>query len=311
MDKRSFLKKASVLGILPFTYPKLIDLQTDQNNPIGLSNLASTQKTSAGDYWATIRDNYDLTSDYINLESGYYNIIPKSTLEKLQANMRRVNFEGSHYMRTKLDKDRKETTVALAELMGVPQGNLIITRNTTESLDLVIAGYPWQKGDHVIYALQDYGAMKVMFEQVVERHGLTQDLVSVPNHPKDDDEIVALYESKIKANTKMIMVCHMINITGHILPIRKICDMAHGHGVEVLVDGAHCVGHFDFDLNALHCDYYGSSLHKWLAAPLGNGLLYIDKKRIAPLWPLLADYIDDPNNISRLNHLGTHPAYIT
>jgi len=178
-------------------------------------------------------------------------------------------------------------------------------------LDLVIAGYPWQKGDHVIYALQDYGAMKVMFEQVVERHGLTQDLVSVPNHPKDDDEIVALYESKIKANTKMIMVCHMINITGHILPIRKICDMAHGHGVEVLVDGAHCVGHFDFDLNALHCDYYGSSLHKWLAAPLGNGLLYIDKKRIAPLWPLLADYIDDPNNISRLNHLGTHPAYIT
>ena len=150
-----------------------------------------------------------------------------------------------------------------------------------------------------------------MFEQVVKRHELTQDIVSVPNHPKDDDEIVALYESQIKPNTKMIMVCHMINITGHILPIRKICDMAHSHGVEVLVDGAHCVGHFDFDLKALNCDYYGSSLHKWLAAPLGNGLLYIDSKRIAPLWPLLADYIDDRSNILRLNHLGTHPAYIT
>ena len=311
MDKRSFLKKASVLGVLPFTYPKFIDFQTDQNKPIGLPSHASTQEVSSGDYWATIRDQYDLTSDYINLESGYYNIIPKPTLEKLKANMQRVNLEGSHYMRTKLDSDRKVTAQALADFMGVPQDNLIITRNTTESLDLVIAGYPWQKGDHVIYALQDYGAMKVMFEQVVKRHGLTQDMVSVPNHPKDDDEVVALYESKIKPNTKMIMVCHMINITGQILPIRKICDMAHSHGVEVLVDGAHCVGHFDFDLKALNCDYYGSSLHKWLAAPLGNGLLYIDAKHIAQLWPLLADYIDDPNNILRLNHLGTHPAYIT
>ena len=311
MDKRSFLKKASVLGVLPFTYPKFFGPSTETRELIDSNGPFWNNSEASSDFWDSIRSQYALTSDYINLESGYYNIIPQPTLEKLQTNMQRVNFQGSYYMRTQLDKDRKETTQALADFMGVAERNLIITRNTTESLDLVIAGYPWKKGDHVIYALQDYGAMKVMFEQVVERHGLTQDLVSVPNHPKDDEEIVALYESQIKPNTKMIMVCHMINITGQILPIRKICDMAHSHGVEVLVDGAHCVGHFDFDLKGLNCDYYGSSLHKWLAAPLGNGLLYIEDKRIGPLWPLLADYIEDRSNILRLNHLGTHPAYIT
>jgi selenocysteine lyase/cysteine desulfurase len=311
MDKRSFLKKASLLGVLPFTYPNFFGQSEGSSKLNKVMSAAEKSAQSPSDFWDTIRSQYALTTDYINLESGYYNIIPQPTLEKLKANMQRVNLEGSHYMRTKLDSDRRETTQALADFMGVPSRNLIITRNTTESLDLVIAGYPWQKGDHVIYALQDYGAMKVMFEQVVERHGLTQDLVSVPNHPKDDDEIVALYESQIKPNTKMIMVCHMINITGQILPIRKICDMAHSHGVEVLVDGAHCVGHFDFDLKDFNCDYYGSSLHKWLAAPLGNGLLYIEDERIAALWPLLADYIEDRSNILRLNHLGTHPAYIT
>ena len=113
------------------------------------------------------------------------------------------------------------------------------------------------------------------------------------------------------SKTKLILVSHMINITGQILPIRKLCDTAHKMGVEVLVDGAHCVGHFDFNISDLNCDYYGSSLHKWLAAPLGNGLLYIDQKHVSKIWPLLADYEKNKENINRLNHLGTHPAQIT
>ena len=199
----------------------------------------------------------------------------------------------------------------LAKVVGCASENLIITRNTTESLDTVISGYPWAAGDEVIYALQDYGAMKVMFEQVVERHGIKAHVVSVPNHPKSDEEIVDLYDSKITPKTKLLMVCHMINITGQILPIKKICAMAHQKGVEVLVDGAHCVGHFAFKLSDLGCDYYGSSLHKWLAAPLGNGLLYVASKHIPKIWPLFADYEKDRSKIKRLNHLGTHPAYIT
>jgi len=214
-------------------------------------------------------------------------------------------------MRNQLDIDREKVTETLAEFVGCNSEDLAITRNTTESLDLVISGYPWEAGDHAIYAEQDYGAMQLMFEQISKRYGVNLDVVSVPNHPQDDDEIVALYESKITSKTKLIMVCHMINITGQILPIRKICDMAHSHEVEVLVDGAHCVGHFDFKITDLNCDYYGSSLHKWLAAPLGNGLLYIKDDHRPKIWPLLADYEKNLNQMRRLNHLGTHPAYIT
>ncbi len=323
MDKRSFLKKASLAGLLPFSVPTFLNassghLMSPRTWPstsaqIGASPRADflPWKGSDDSFWEEVRSHYKLVPDFINLESGYYNIIPEPTLEGLKQNMSQVNLRGSPYMRTELDQDRYTIAKSLADFMGCPQENLIITRNTTESLDLVIAGYPWQKGDHVIYAMQDYGAMKVMFEQVSKRHELTQEIISVPNHPSSDEEIVALYESKITSQTKMIMVCHMINITGQILPVRKICDMAHSYGVEVLVDGAHCIGHFEFNIQDLNCDYYGSSLHKWLAAPLGNGLLYIDSKRIAQLWPLLADYEKDPNNILRLNHLGTHPAYIT
>jgi selenocysteine lyase/cysteine desulfurase len=214
-------------------------------------------------------------------------------------------------MRKILENDREEININLAEFVGCSSKNLIITRNTTESLDMIISGYPWKQEDEIIYAYQDYGAMRVMIEQVVDRHKIKAQLVSIPNHPSSDQEIVDLYSSKINTRTKLILVSHMVNITGQILPVRKICDMAHQKGVEVLVDGAHCVGHFDFKISELNCDYYGSSLHKWLAAPLGNGLLYVNPKHISKIWPLLADYIKDKENIKRLNHLGTHPAYIT
>ncbi len=302
MNKRNFLKSSAAVLATPLLGS--FDLkQEEYDTPLSTLN--------GEDLWKRVRQDYYLKEDYINLESGYYNIIPTPTLRKVNEHLERVNREGSYYMRNQLDIDREKVTEALAEFVGCNSVDLAITRNTTESLDLVISGYPWEAGDHAIYAEQDYGAMQLMFEQISKRYGVILDVVSVPNHPKDDDEIVSLYESKITSKTKLIMVCHMINITGQILPIRKICDMAHSHGVEVLVDGAHCVGHFDFKITDLNCDYYGSSLHKWLAAPLGNGLLYIKDDHRPKIWPLLADYEKDLNQMRRLNHLGTHPAYIT
>ncbi len=302
MNKRNFLKSSAAVLATPLLGS--FDLmQEEYTTPLSTLN--------GEDLWKRVRQDYYLKEDYINLESGYYNIIPTPTLRKVNEHLERVNREGSYYMRNQLDIDRKEVTEKLAEFVGCNSEDLAITRNTSESLDLVISGYPWKAGDHAIYAEQDYGAMQLMFEQISKRYGVKLDVVSVPNHPQDDDEIVALYESKITSKTKLIMVCHMINITGQILPIRKICDMAHSHGVEVLVDGAHCVGHFDFKITDLNCDYYGSSLHKWLAAPLGNGLLYIKDDHRPKIWPLLADYEKDLNQMRRLNHLGTHPAYIT
>jgi len=174
---------------------------------------------------------------------------------------------------------------------------------------MVIKGLNWEKDDEAVFAKQDYGAMQMMFAQVAKRYGTKNIVVSVPNHPSSDEEIVRLYENAITTKTKLLMVCHMVNITGHILPIKKICKMAHKKGVQVMVDGAHCVGHFQFSIEDLGCDYYGSSLHKWLAVPLGTGLLYVNDKHIDTLWPIFAEHHKEPGDIARLNHTGTHPVY--
>ena len=283
MDKRRFLKTFSSLGAIPF-------FGNFSNEYLHTGELDySIDNSTEQSFWKSIRNQYKLTSDFINLESGYYNIIPSPILGKLQKHLERVNHEGSLYMREKLENDRQEINKDLAAFVGCSPENLIITRNTTESLDMIISGFPWNEEDEIIYAYQDYGAMRLMIEQVVDRHKIKAQLVSIPYHPSSDQEIVDLYSSKINKKTKLILVSHMVNITGQILPVRKICDMAHQNGVEVLVDGAHCIGHFDFKISELNCDYYGSILHKWLAAPLGNGLLYINQKHISKIWPLFAD----------------------
>jgi selenocysteine lyase/cysteine desulfurase len=195
-------------------------------------------------------------------------------------------------------------------MAGCSKEELVITRNATESLDLVIGGTHWQSGDEAVMAEQDYGSMLDMFKLVAKRHGVINKIISVPNHPASDEEIVDLYANAITPKTKLMMVCHMINITGHILPIRKICDMAHSKGVKVMVDGAHAFGHFRYSIPDLHCDYYGTSLHKWLSVPLGLGFLYINKENISGLWPLLGESADvKDDDIHRLNHIGTPPVH--
>ena len=299
MNKRDFIKRLGWVGLSPVVGLPSIDYPNQHELP--------PLPLEEDQIWQLIRSQYELHPDFVNLESGYYNIIPKPTMEKHLRHIKRVNLEGSYYMRNHRFEDKATITAKLGDYFGCKGSNLVITRNTTESLDLIISGFPWQAGDHAIHAIQDYGAMQDMFAQIAERHTVEVTKVSVPNHPKDDEEIVKLYESKITSKTKLIMVCHMINITGQILPIKKICDMAHRHGVEVLVDGAHCIGHFDFKIEELNCDYYGSSLHKWLATPLGAGLLYLKNDHIPKIWPLLADHEKDKNNIRRLSHTGTHP----
>ena len=260
-------------------------------------------------FWERIRMDYRLKPDYINLENGYYNFVPTPILEKFVEHVREVNYEASHYMRTVQWENKDKAAARVAQLVNCSEKELIITRNTTESLDMVIGGFPWKNGDEAVFAKQDYGAMRIHFHQMQRRYGIVCKEVSLPNHPKSDEEIVELYESQITPKTKLLMVCHMVNITGQILPIRKICDMAHSHGVEVMVDGAHCVAHIKVDLAELNCDYYGSSLHKWLSTPLGAGMLYVAEKHIPKIWPLFAEHEDDRTKIRHLNHTGTHPVH--
>jgi selenocysteine lyase/cysteine desulfurase len=146
-----------------------------------------------------------------------------------------------------------------------------------------------------------------MFRQVAQRQGVVNKLISVPAHPNNDEEIVQAYADAITPRTKLLMVCHVINITGQVLPVRKICDMAHSKGVQVLVDGAHAFAQLNFKIPDLHCDYYGASLHKWLSVPLGAGLLYVNKERIFQNWPLFGPSTGEEKFLARLNHTGTHP----
>ena len=304
MDKRSFIKTLT-LGALsaPFATSALANaLETFGELPAG-------ELATADDFWEKVRADYKLKPDYINLESGYYNIVPTPTLNALKDHIEMVNYEGSYYMRTVQWENKDRMVDKLAGVVGCGPKNLMITRNTTESLDMVIKGMDWKPGDEAVYADMDYGAMMNMFQQVSDRFGTVNKVVSIPNHPKSDEEIVQIYADAITPKTKLLMVCHMINLTGHILPIKKICQMAHEKGVQVMVDGAHCVGHFEFNIDDLECDYYGSSLHKWLAVPLGTGLLYVNDKHIDTLWPLLAESEVPAGDIKRLNHTGTIPVY--
>ncbi len=261
------------------------------------------------DFWSQLRSKYRLTPDYINLENGYYSMQPEPVLEAFIGKVREVNYQAAYYMRTRQTNDKLAARTRLAELAGCGVDELIITRNTTESLDTVIAGFDWKAGDHAIMAAQDYGAMLDMFKLQGRRYGISNTVVSLPMDPKSDDEIVALYENAITPRTRLLMVCHMVNITGHILPVRKIADMAHRHGVKVMVDGAHAFAQLDFRIPDLGCDYYGASLHKWLGTPLGAGLLYVRKDNVAGLWPIFADEGVAETDIRKLNHTGTHPVH--
>ncbi|TDW96307.1 aminotransferase class V-fold PLP-dependent enzyme [Dinghuibacter silviterrae] len=301
MHKRTFVK-GMALG-LPLTGDALSRWVSrfEHRTPEALA--------SEEDFWKGIRVDYRLTPDYINLENGYYNIIPEETLEALVRHIRDINYQGSHYMRTVQFDNKRAMAERVANLTGCSPEELVITRNTTESLDMIIGGIHWQAGDEAVMAEQDYGSMLRMFRQVADRYGVVNKIVSVPNLPASDDEIVSLYANALTPKTRLLMVSHMINITGQILPVRKICDMARARGVAVMVDGAHTVAHLKFAIPDLGCDYFGSSLHKWLAAPLGTGLLYVRKDRIPGVWPLLPEPDPTITGIGTLNHTGTLPVY--
>ncbi|WP_026998041.1 aminotransferase class V-fold PLP-dependent enzyme [Flectobacillus major] len=300
LSKRQFLK--NITGIAAIAS---LDLQKvlAQNEHIPALKLAEDEA-----FWSQIRTAYTPPKEFIHLENGYYSMASKVVLEKYQQHIRDINAVTSYYMRTRQFDDKLASKKLLAELLGCQPEELIITRNTTESLDTIIAGIDWKSGDEALMAEHDYGAMLDMFKLQAKRYGMVNKVISVPLHPKSDDEIVEVYEKAITPKTRLLMICHLINITGHILPVKKITEMAHRHGVEVMVDGAHAFGHLNFKIDDLGgVDYYGSSLHKWLGNPLGAGILYVKKDKIKPIWQLFGDMGYQDDDIRKLNHTGTHP----
>jgi len=300
MNKRRFLSTAGGASIGLMFGPSLLAQYATRP----ASAVAEDEK-----FWAAVRGQFLLTSDYINLENGYYCFQPQPVLDAFIDNVRSVNLEASHYMRTRQVDDKLRIRGRLAAFAGCLPEELIITRNTTESLDTVISGFDWKSGDEAVLANQDYGAMIDMFKLQARRFGILNRFVDIPMDPKSDDEIVKVYANALTPRTRLLMLSHMVNITGHILPVRAICDMAHAQGVPVMVDAAHTFAHLDYRLPDLHCDYYGASLHKWLATPLGAGILYVRRDRIAKLWPVYGDESPPADDIRKLNHTGTHPVH--
>jgi selenocysteine lyase/cysteine desulfurase len=204
-----------------------------------------------------------------------------------------------------LDQGREPLREKLAHLAGAQPGEIAVNRNATESLNTIIFGLPLKAGDEVIGAKQDYPHMIEAYRQRAERDGITYKQISFDFPIEDDEAIVKVYEAAITPRTRVIHVTHMINWVGQTMPVAKIADMAHAHNIEVICDGAHSFGLLDFKIPDLHCDYFGTSLHKFLSAPIGTGMMWVKADKIEKLWPLVCSGIPHAPDIRKFEDLGT------
>ncbi|WP_431856176.1 aminotransferase class V-fold PLP-dependent enzyme [Azospirillum sp.] len=258
--------------------------------------------------WAGIRSQFEVADGFVNLENGYFGTQAKPVLAAFEGYNRLVNAETSHFYRRLYPERHADVLRRLAEFTGTSDGELLITRNTTEAMNILIQGYPFTAGDRIVLGSHDYDSVVATFEMVAARKGLGIDRVRLPLHPDSDEEIVGLYERAITPRTRVLLLTHMIHTTGQILPVARIAAMARGHGVDVMVDAAHSFAHIDWRFPDLGADFVAVNLHKWLGAPLGVGLLHIRRERIAEIAPLYGDVTFPADDIRRLGHFGTTPA---
>ena len=259
------------------------------------------------EFWYHVQKSYRQSPHFVNLESGYFSPQPTEVMEAQLKNIQMINEQPSFYYRNRQDEERLEVKKKLADLAGVSHEEIVITRNTTEALDTVILGMDLKAGDEALMTNQDYGSMLEAWEQRAERYGITNKVIDIPLTPKNKMEIVSAFEKAITPKTKVILVTHLINLTGQILPAREIADMAHDRGIEVIVDAAHSFAQLDYKIPDLDCDYYGTSLHKWLCCPVGVGMMYMKKEKIEKTWPLFGDSRIPKNDIRKFEHVGTRP----
>jgi isopenicillin-N epimerase len=262
------------------------------------------QIASNEDFWFIIQQAFTEDRNIINLNNGTI----QNGLRIVQDAVRRHNeFSGNAAMHSMLvlAKEIESCRRRLASHLGCDSEELVICRSGTEAGQIPIMGLELQRGDEVITTNQDYPKLVSSWKQREKREGIVLKIVALPAPPVKLDEFYSLIEQAVTTKTKLIHICHMTHWTGQMAPIRRISDMAHSRGIEVLVDGAHGFMHVPFKLNDLGCDYYTASLHKWLMAPPGNGCVRIPKDRIAKVWPLTPPWMDDPKDIRRYEDVGT------
>jgi selenocysteine lyase/cysteine desulfurase len=288
---------------LPFTN-SLLAKEAEQKHEL-FKQLSSNEAMTDEDFWGWVKEQYTVSPNLLDLNNGGVSPQPKVVQD---AHIRFYQFsnEGpSYYMWRTLDEGREGLRTKLAELAGCDKEELAINRNATEGLNTVIFGLSLKAGDEVVLTKQDYPNMINAWKQREKRDGIKLVWLNLELPIENEDEIVRQYVNAFTAKTKIVHVTHLINWTGQILPIRKIADEAHKRGIEVIGDGAHTFGHTAFNIPDLGCDYFATSLHKWLCAPFGSGLLWIKKEKIKNIWALLSSVEPDGADIRKFESLGT------
>ncbi len=306
-ERRKFIQKIAGITAV-FSAPSLIQQAWAADWSVAMQKAAALtpqELANNEDYWSVVQQAYTVNPNMVNLNNGGVSPSPRVVQEAVERFNQLSNEAPSYYMWRILDQGREPVRYKLATLAGTSPDEIAINRNATEALNTVIFGYPFKAGDEVIGTKQDYPNMIQAYRQRALRDGIVYNQLSFDFPIEDDNSIVAAFEKAITPRTKLIHITHIINWVGQIMPVKKIAAMAHAHGIEVIVDGAHSFGLLDFKIPDLECDYFGTSLHKFLSAPIGSGMLWIQKDKIEKIWPLLCNDKPLSNDIRKFETLGT------
>jgi isopenicillin-N epimerase len=286
-------------------------------NPDGLARMLEASAAQAGrsfadvardeDFWREVQAGFTLDRTIVNLNNGGVCPSPRAVHEALKRYLDISNQSPVYHMWQVLEPNIESVRRELARDIGASPETIAITRNASEALQIAQLGIDLKPGDEILTTNQDYGRMLQTWEQRVTREGVKLTKIPFPVPPSQAD-LVQRFERAITPATRVIHFCHITNLTGHIFPAKEICEMARKRGILTIVDGAHAYGHFPFTIKDFDCDYYGSSLHKWLLAPIGTGLLYVRPDRIEKTWALQPAGAGQVNNIRKFEEIGTHPA---
>jgi selenocysteine lyase/cysteine desulfurase len=312
-NRRRFLRKiggVSATALLSsFTKPswsRNLEKALKDAEGIAADDLATEE-----DFWYYIQQSFTVSPGLINLNNGGVSPAPISVQEAVKRYYDYSNEAPSYYMWRILDQGREPLRKNLAKLAGCSAEEVAINRNSSEGLETIIFGLPLKAGDEVVASKQDYPNMVNAYKQREKRDGIKMVWINLELPSEDENYLAEQYIKAFTAKTKLVHITHIINWNGQILPVNKIAQEAHKRGIEVIVDGAHSFAHFNFKIPDLDCDYFASSLHKWLYAPIGSGMLYVKKEKIKNVYPLFATS-DDPlkDDIRKFENLGTRPFFI-
>src|SRR5215203_2945185 len=273
-----------------------------------VEHLAPAEVAADEDFWATVQQAFSVTRGIVNLNNGGVSPSPRMVTEAFVRYTWQQEDATAYTMWQLLEPQSETIRTGLAEIFGCDAEEIAITRNASESLEILLMGMDFKSGDEILTSTQDYPRMLTTLKQREMREGLKLNLIKVPVAPRDVNDLATPFERAVTPRTKLILVSHQINLTGQIMPVKKVCEMARARGIETIVDGAHSFAQFDFKQADLGCDYFGTSLHKWLYAPKGTGMLYVKRDKIEKLWPLMAAESKQASDIRKFEEIGTHSA---